>query len=396
MTSRHALMSKPSDLDHATTWRPSGRIPMLRPLLPTFEQLEPWLRQIDRNRFYTNAGPLETELRDKLARHFEVPSPKHVSMVSNATLGLIILLKLIAEDRGLERGKCLMPSWSFSATGQAAIWAGMEPHFVDIRRETGMLDPTACQAEVDRLGAEAISAVVVVSYLGSPVPPREWEAFRARTGIPVIIDGAAGFDGIRCSGLPTVISLHATKSFSTGEGGCILAEDQGMIAQLDRMKAFGFDAERDVVVEGMNAKLSEYNAAVGLAFLEAWPGYREQVRTRICHYNDRLQALDNQVRPMRGMGESWVASMYAVDLPTGSSAHAREKLSEAQVDARVWWEFGMHAKTLFKAFDHGPLPATEEIATSSLGLPFYPDISVDEIDYVADALGAALASAPHA
>lgn len=362
-------------------------IPLLRPLLPSQSELAPWLQKIDDNRWYTNDGPLVKELEIKIAKHFTLDGPENVSLVANGTKTMVLTLNAIKK----EGTKCLMPSWSFSATGHAALWSGLEPHFVDIDRETGTLSLEKTRKAVESLGADQIGAIIVVSYLGSPVDVDAWKNFQDETGVPVLIDGAAGFDTFRDSAasLPISLSLHATKSFSTGEGGAVISNDADLIKRLDTMKNFGFVAGRDVLEHCANAKLSEYHAAIGLAFHAKWDAWRSNMEQKINFYNDLLTPLG--LKPLRGMGDTWVASMYAVDLPAHITPVVQQELGEAGIQARVWWEDGMHTKTFFSQFGREvDMSATESIAKSSIGLPFYADLSEEEMRYVANALEAVL------
>ncbi|MCW8084707.1 DegT/DnrJ/EryC1/StrS family aminotransferase [Roseococcus sp. MDT2-1-1] len=196
-------------------------IPVARPLLPHVDALLPYLRRIDAARVYANWGPLNAELEVRLAVHCS----GHVVSVSSATDGLVCALRAVLEDRPLEarRGLCLMPSWSFVASAHAAIVAGLQPAFLDVGEERWALEPGQVRDAIRAARASqeeiSVAAVLVVAPFGLPVDPGPWDAFTQQTGIPVVVDAAAAFDGLSAGCSPAVVSLHATKAVGAGEGG---------------------------------------------------------------------------------------------------------------------------------------------------------------------------------
>ena len=117
-------------------------IPLMRPKLPDRQALEPYLEEIDKNRWYSNFGPLERRLEVRLAEYFNI-DPFQLVCVSNATQALSISLKTVARS---PVGCCLLPSFTFAATPHAAVGAGLEPYFLDVNRETWALNPKTVEA----------------------------------------------------------------------------------------------------------------------------------------------------------------------------------------------------------------------------------------------------------
>jgi len=195
-------------------------IHVLRPRLPSASELLPYLQEIDQARWYSNGGPLVTRLERELSRHFGLPNLGVVT-AANCTLGLTAVL-LAREVR--PGSLCLMPSWTFAATPHAARAAGLVPFFHDVDQRTWALDPNAVRETLKRQ-ASPIGAVMVVSPFGAPIDLHAWEKFEDDTGVPVVVDAAAGFDTARPSRIPSVVSLHATKILGAGEGGFIITAD---------------------------------------------------------------------------------------------------------------------------------------------------------------------------
>jgi dTDP-4-amino-4,6-dideoxygalactose transaminase len=163
---------------------------------------------------------------------------------------------------------CALPSWTFVASAAAVLDAGLMPYFVDVDRETWALSPDNLRQLIK---TSDIRVVMVVAPFGAPIDCRSWEEFQSDTGISVIIDAAAGFDTFSRiqTNLPYMISLHATKVFGVGEGAVIIGPPD-FIKICRQWGQFGFDWDRTAYLPGINAKLSEYAAAVGLAGLDQW------------------------------------------------------------------------------------------------------------------------------
>ena len=137
-------------------------IAVARPLLPSADALLPYLRRIDQTRIYGNMGPLTRELEERLARHFSVPSGS-VATVANATLGLTLALQALGSRAG---SLCLMPAWTFAASGHAAVAAGLRPYFLDVDADDWCIKPDSVMAAIGRLGADQVGAVMPVAPFG--------------------------------------------------------------------------------------------------------------------------------------------------------------------------------------------------------------------------------------
>jgi dTDP-4-amino-4,6-dideoxygalactose transaminase len=354
--------------------------------LPDADALEPYLRQLDANRWYSNFGPLARSFAARLARHYAAPS-RGVCLTANATLGLTVALQEAAARK--PNGFCIVPSWTFAASAHAIRSSGLRPLFVDVDAATGQLTPAIASAAA----GEEVAAVLAVSAFGQPVDPRPWEAFRAATQLEVVIDGAGAFDSATTSTLPTVVSLHATKPLPCGEGGFVLCADEGLIERLRRRTNFGFDPERRAEFAGLNAKMSEYHAAVAHASLDRWPLSRERLMTVGRFYRERLNAIP-AVWLAPGWAESWISTTLNVRIAAPVDVvPLRAALQALGVEARSWWGPGCHAQAAFSTCARTPLPVTETIAGSTLGLPFSAEFSQADVAEIVARLERALESA---
>jgi dTDP-4-amino-4,6-dideoxygalactose transaminase len=359
-------------------------VPVHRPRLPVAERLLPYLRRIDEARWYTNFGPLVTEFEERVAGLFGVPASA-VATQANGTQSLTVGLRALG---AAPRSLCLMPSWTFVASAAAVMAADLIPYFVDVDKSSWTLSPDRVLAKAGEL--ENVGAVMVVSAFGAPLDTAVWDRFTETTRIPVLIDAAASFDSIAMTAAsplgstPQMLSLHATKSFGIGEGGLLMSGDDTFMLRARRIANFGFESERMSVSRGINAKLSEYAAAVGLAALDAWPETRRQWSERTAAYVHRLRDIPGVVLSP-GYGEGWVSSYCNIEA-SGGAEQTGAQLARAGIATRRWWGPGCHAQTAYREFAKGALPVTEELAELVLGLPFSVDISDAEIDHVVETL----------
>jgi dTDP-4-amino-4,6-dideoxygalactose transaminase len=376
-------MSPPAKLRPIKCFSPT-ELAVAKPCMPDLEALSPYLRRIDEAGWYSNFGPLVRSFEARLAQRFQPPSA--TLTVANATLGLAIGLKALgARDGAL----CAIPSWTFVATAHAVLQAGLTPWFVDVDPVTWMLDPAYVRERLPHAPGP-VAAVIPVCAFGQRIDMAAWSAFRQDTALPVLIDAAAAFDTAVEAPLPTVVSLHATKALGVGEGGFLACEDETFIERVQERTSFGFRGSREALVPATNAKMSEYTAAVGLAALDLWPATR--LRYAAVAQRLRLAFMGMpEVGFQPGWGLNWVSSTCVVKLPAGSAGRIEARLNKAGLQTRRWWGAGCHRSTAFAGLPADPLPVTEHLAGSTLGLPYFAQMTSDEVDWLAQAVASALA-----
>lgn len=350
-------------------------IPCCAPRLPSLEKLREYLLRIDETRWYSNFGPLSAELDERLGHCFG--HQDGVATVANGTMGLSLALATVAQGPGL----CLVPSWTFVATGHAVVNAGLTPMFVDVDPATGVLDVGRCRMLAKE---REVAAAVVVGPFGAPIDLDPWRALRDDTGCAVVLDAAAGFDTARASDVPTVVSLHATKILPAAEGGAVACTSTEVVDDVRRRSNFGFYGNRIAKVSATNAKMSEYHAAVGLASLDEWASRRAALQVLADAYRARLPdgiALDD------GWGETWLSATCPARLAEADAVEVEAELARRGVEARRWWGDGLHCQPAFAHVSADPLPNTETLARRTLGLPFFLDMTVEQVEEVAAAVG---------
>jgi len=362
-------------------------LPLFLSRLPAAARLMPYLEQIDANRQHANFGPLEARLARAIESHHKLDAG-NVALTANGSLALVHALVAAGAKSG---GLAAMPAWTYAATAAAAAAAGLEPWFLDVDENTWALDPDAVAAALASAPAP-VAAVVVVAPFGNPADMAAWEKLRDRSGVPVAIDAANGFDSLVVGSVLTMVSLHATKTLGVGEGGFVACTDRDLIRRVRGLANHGFTAPGEAGLRGLNAKLSEYAAAVGLAALDDWAGTRAAYLGLKRAYAAALAAVPG-LSPAPGDGADWVTSTCNVVLP-GDAAPVIAALNAQGVGARRWWGAPCHHQPAYAGCRRQQLPVTEKLASRVIGLPFFLGMGPDDVARVADALAETLAGVP--
>jgi len=237
-------------------------ITVTQPFLPPLEEFIPYLQKIWENKWLTNNGEFHQELEKRLCDYLGV---KYISLFANGTLALITALQTLKIS-----GEVITTPFSFVASTHALWWNGIKPVFVDIEPETCTLDPAKIEAAI----TPQTTAILPVHVYGNPCQTEKIQEIANRYGLKVIYDAAHAFgvckDGIGIAnfGDLSVLSFHATKVFNTFEGGAIVCHDEATKRRIDDLKNFGFHDELTVVTPGINAKMNEVQAAMGLLQLQ--------------------------------------------------------------------------------------------------------------------------------
>lgn len=361
-------------------------IPILRSSLPPFEKMIPYMKQVEANRCHSNFGKLFKLFEERMADFFGI-SVDQLVIVCNGTLALQAGLMALEIPYGKY---CLMPSWTFSATPASAQIAGLKPLFLDVDVDSQILTVNKVMEFLDHqhVPMEEIGAVMIVSPFGAPLSRKSWDDFTTNTNIPVIIDAAASFDAIHripimsIGSTPMMISLHATKIFGIGEGGMLLSTNTELIKRIKGISNFGFDLTRESNYLGMNAKMSEYQAAIGLAVLDSW----EEIRSKRLMVTTTYIRMLNQLGLDSWLSTDWLSSNCNVLVPNAAE-EARDYMLAHHIESRIWWNKGCHTYPAYQHYSRElKLPNTEYLSNCMLGLPFSIDTSDAQINQIGNVL----------
>lgn len=232
------------------------------PLIPSLEEFTPYLEDIWKRKWLTNNGHYHQELEKALCEYLKVP---YISLFTNGTLPLICALQAMRIT-----GEVITTPYSFVATTHALWWNGIKPVFVDIDPATGNIDPDKIEAAI----TPKTTAIMPVHVYGQPCDIKRIQDIADTYGLKIIYDAAHAFgvekegESIINAGDMATLSFHATKVYSTIEGGAIVCHDAQTKQRIDYIKNFGFANETTVVAPGINGKLDEVRAAYGLLSLK--------------------------------------------------------------------------------------------------------------------------------
>src|SRR5690606_18661352 len=228
------------------------------PHLPPLEEFIPYLEQIWATRRLTNCGPFHEQLEEELAAYLGV---KHLSLFSNGTIALVTALQALRIT-----GEVITTPYTFAATAHSLLWNDLKPVFVDVDPDNCNLDPNRIEEAI----TPATTAILPVHCYGLPCDMEHIQRIADIYGLKVIYDAAHAF-GVRQNGVSvlnhgdmSILSFHATKVFNTFEGGAIICQDARTKRRIDYLKNFGFADEVTIVAPGINGKMNEVSAAMGL------------------------------------------------------------------------------------------------------------------------------------
>jgi dTDP-4-amino-4,6-dideoxygalactose transaminase len=361
------------------------RVPVYRAKLPAAAALLPYLEQLDVTRHYANRGMLAVALEARLRDVLRL-TDAHVVTAASGTAALTAAILAVAGRATAAKPLAIVPGYTFVATALAAEACGYQVVFADIAEAGWMLDPEMVRGH-PALGQTGI--VLPAAPYGVAPAQGAWAAFREGSGVPVVIDAAASFEAIRRDSIgttgtvPVCLSFHATKAFSTGEGGAVIWSDIEGLKRAAQALNFGFLGSRACRAAGFNGKLSEYHAAVGLAGLDglaAADAARAAVQKAY-----REAAAARGVERLLVIGPE-IAANYAL-FAAGSAAQAGicvAALEAAGVDHRFWYGAGVQREPYFAP--QPGLPNAEALAARLVGIPVYDDIGDAEIEAVTRAL----------
>ncbi len=307
----------PDDLSAGARIRTDLRL--IRSAPPRLSELRAALELIERSDIYTNYGPVNASLEHAFVDRFGSGA---CLTVSSATVGLMLAMKH-ASHRRPGRTYAVMPSFTFAATAQAALWAGLTPVLCDIDPTDWLASEASEQAIMDEYG-ERVAVMVPCATFAQSLDLSRYRTFEARYGCATVLDAAPALgtlrDGVQISaggGALSVFSMHATKAFATFEGGVLHSDDPDIIHELRGMGNFGFSGSRSAIMPGLNSKLSEVSALLGLEQIDRIDEIAAR-RTRLASvYRERLAGFEMQP----DTGEAQAHMFMPVLLPRRLAPH---------------------------------------------------------------------------
>ena len=359
-------------------------IPVTKPFLPPLSDVLPFLERIWDSKILSNNGPIHQELEQALAEFLGL---EHVSLFCNATVALIAAQQAL----GIQ-GEVITTPYTFVATAHSIHWMGNSPVFADIDPVSLTLDPGAVESAI----TESTSAIMPLHCYGNTCATDELKTIADRYGLKIIYDACHSF-GVSDSGGSvlrhgdiSVVSFHATKVFNTFEGGLLVSSSAELKEKVDNLKNFGFLDETIVVEAGINGKMSEFNAAVGLAQLK----YSSEIFTKRGAIDATYRKRLSQVRGLRCLepvGQVTKNYAYFPIFVGEDYSLSRDALYQALRDKGIYCrryfyplvsEFEMY-RDIPSGRTEG-LPIAAKISRSVICLPLFPDLHLEEVHSICD------------
>ncbi|MBM1173050.1 DegT/DnrJ/EryC1/StrS family aminotransferase [Microvirga arabica] len=356
-----------------------------KPVLPKLEDFIPYLEEIWRSEVLTNNGPFHQKLEQALESYLGAPC---AMLFNNGTIALLVALKMLDLPPGSE---VITTPLTFAATAHSITWNGLKPVFADVDPETLTIDPKA----VEKAITAKTSAILAVHVYGTVCDTVKLQDIANRNGIRLIYDAAHVF-GTTISGVPigtfgdvSVFSFHATKLFNTFEGGLITTQSAIDKDRVYFLRNFGIKNEEEVVDIGINGKMNEMQAAIGLLNLQLVNRERA-IRAELRRdYNNILHNVAGIRTPKEQSGVSNSEQYYHIVIDPVVFSRSRDdiykELKQAGIFSRKYFhpictDFSPYkGNVIHSAYEE---PYVETVKTRVLCLPFHSGVTEDHLKLI--------------
>ena len=361
----------------------NNKIYVTQPSLPELKEFIPYLEEIWNSKWLTNNGLFHQQFEKGLADFLGV---KYICLVANGTLALMLALKALDI-----KGEVITSPFSFVATAHSILWNNSEPVFCDIEEKTLNINPS----KIEQLITENTTAIIPVHVYGHPCDNDKIQAIAKKRNLKVIYDAAHAFyvkqndNSILNWGDLSILSFHATKVFNTFEGGAIICHNKAMKNRINHLKNFGFAGETSVVTPGINAKMNEFQAALGLVQLNH---IDEEIacRKRITNYYRKKLKHTPGIRFLHDSPEvKHNYSYMPIFIDERNFGKSRDALytSLKQNDIftrRYFYPLISNFEPYknYKSAKFENLPIANKIAEQVLCLPIYADLTFSQVDRI--------------
>ena len=351
-------------------------IHVTRPSLAPLEEFEEYLKTIWESGVMTHNGPLVQRLEKELCDYLGV---KNLVCVASGTSALQLSIRALNLT-----GEIITTPFTFIATANIISWERCRPVFVDIDPDTWNIDSSLIEEKI----TEATSAILPVHVFSAPCKVEQIKTIAHRHGLKVIYDAAHAMatqvkgESLLSKGDVSAVSFHATKLFNTIEGGACVTEDDSLAERLRQMRFFGFDTRKNIVDEGMNAKMTEVSAGLGLANLKWLDLIRSNRRAKYRLYIDLLSScpfLSFQKIDPNEYNYSYLPVLFENE---NTLLRIVKRLNADHIFPQRYFSPSLNTVSIFKP--QTALPVSERIAQLILCLPLYDSLVSDGIRRICD------------
>lgn len=365
-----------------------SKIFVTQPSLPDLDEFIPYLKEIWENKVLTNNGKFHQQLEKEMAEFLGV---KYVALFANGTLALLTALQVLKIT-----GEVITTPYSFVATTNSLWWNNIKPVFVDIEPKYCNIDPDKIEGAI----TPQTTAIMPVHVYGNPCNVEKIQKIADVYGLKIIYDAAHTF-GNKLNGTSilnygdlSTLSFHATKSYNTMEGGAIICHDEKTKQRIDYLKNFGFANETTVMAPGINSKMNEMQAALGLLQLKYHKSNIKKRKALADIYKTRLTNIKglSLISDYPGI-EDYNYSYFPVFVNENNYSKTRDDLYEHLKQHNVYGrryfyplisQFPIY-KGLISAKPEN-LPVAEQKTKEVICLPIYPDLEESIVHRICDIL----------
>lgn len=348
-------------------------IPVTKPFLPNQENFQNYVNSIWERQWLTNNGPLVNDLEMKLKQFLDM---KHLLYVSNGTVALQIAIKALEL-----KGEIITTPFSFVATTNSILWQGCKPIYVDIDAKTFNIDPKKIEAAI----TPNTSAILATHVYGNPCDIDAIQALAKKYDLKVIYDAAHCF-GVKYKnksvfeyGDISTTSFHATKLFHTIEGGAVFTKKAELLKRMALLRNFGYSGVDKFSTAGINAKNSEFHAAMGLCNLEHIDEILEQRKILYKHYTDRLGKVKAKFQVI-GKNADYNYAYFPLLFDTEELMQAcLAKLELSKIYCRRYFYPSLSS---LPYVDKMSMPVCDSIVKRIICLPLYHTLTYPDLDLI--------------
>lgn len=348
--------------------------------MPSYEEYCEAIKPIFESKWLTNMGPLHNEFQVKVASYL---GAENVSLFTNGHLALCVAIRAL----GLT-GEVITTPFTFASTTHAIVECGLTPVFCDVNADTYTIDTD----KIESLITEKTSAIIPVHVYGNVCDVDKIDAIAKKHNLKVIYDAAHVFGvkigdrGIGSFGDMSMFSFHATKVFNTIEGGCLTYGDKSLESKIASIRNFGITAPESVDMVGTNAKMNEFQAAMGLCNLKRIDECIKSRKEAEKAYRYRLENVDGiRLCPLQeNVTQNHAYFPVVFDGYKYNRDEVAEKLAQNGIFARKYFYPITNEFSCYKGKYKGETPIAKHISENVLTLPMYEGLTKEEADYICD------------
>ena len=355
-------------------------IPITKPTLSPYAKYAPRFKEIIDSGLLTN-GKYTEELEAKVCKYLDV---KYCIAVSSCTSGLMLALKGLGV-----RGEVILPSFTFSASGHAALWNNLIPKFADIEEGSYAIDPHS----VKKLISKKTGVILATHIFGNPCDIKSLEAITRKYKLKLVFDAAHAFGseykGKKVGGFGDVevFSCSPTKVMTTAEGGLITTNNKKLADFCRIGRNYGDDGSYNTRFNGMNARMSEFHSVVGLESLGQIESNLKKRISQVTYFKNELRKVDNSIQFQRiSESDRCTYKDFSIYIDKSKTGYSRDELCDylmtRGVVSKKYFYPPLHLQKTYSEYkneSHGLLPHTNDISRNVLSLPMYSHITRYEI-----------------